>query len=201
MNKERVCKNANAIMDRLTYANSSINIFCSVIKVYNSQESDVLLPDINFWKVVLDNCIFRALVELAKTYEEGTSSVGLKKLINQVEQISENNTTKQLVIETREKYSATEGLCKKLRTLRDKGLVHADKGYVLDLKTLTKEYGLSIEEIQLLINNAAEICNDILVEFTGTGRSLALLLNDDASWILDDLRFARTERKIHRQKK
>ena len=197
MKTERICQNINAIFDRLTNAYASLSVFKSIIVVYDSQEKYLLFPDINFWRTTIDNCIFRALVELAKTYEEGPDAIGLQKLMNQVEQ-SKSANSYQLVHEALKRYDALIAPRTKLKTLRDKGLVHADKKYMADLKSLLSQYGLSIQEIYNLLNTAAEICNGFLVEFTGESRSVALALNDDASGVLEDVRIAHAVREKRR---
>lgn len=191
MNEQRLCQNVNALLDRLTYANSSIHIFKSIIAVYDNQEQDLLLPDMNFWRVVCDNCCFRALAELAKTYDEGKDSIGLQKLLNQAEQTRPEESVRELVKAARESYSSLHPLRDKLKILRDKGLAHSDKEYASNLKLLVSEHGMPLEDIETLIRTAAEICSDILVAFTGTGRSIELFLNDDANGIIHDLRIAR----------
>ena len=191
MNEQRLCQNVNALLDRLTYANSSIHIFKSILAVYDNQEQDLLLPDMNFWRVVCDNCCFRALAELAKTYDEGKDSIGLQKLLNQAEQTRPEESVRELVKAARESYSSLHPLRDKLKILRDKGLAHSDKEYASNLKLLVSEHGMPLEDIETLIRTAAEICSDILVAFTGTGRSIELFLNDDASGIIHDLRIAR----------
>lgn len=195
MDIESICQNANAILNRLTYVNSSINISKSIKSAFDSEARELLLPDINFWIVVWDNCMFRALLELAKTYEEGQDVIGIQKLINQVSQTKPSTNKKALVQESQEKYDVLKSSRDKLRTLRDKGLAHADKEYLTDLECLVSEYGLSSAKIDELINSAAEICNDILIEFSGEGRSVAVALNDDASGIIRDVKLAHEVRE------
>ena len=195
MEKEIICKNANAIFDRLINAYACMSVLNSITAVYDRNEEYLFLPDINFWRLVADNCVFRTLVELAKTYEEGKDAIGLQRLINQVEQSKTATGNSVFIQEAKEKYAALYESKEKLKTLRDKGLVHADKKYMADLKVLLSEYGLSLREIYSLLNTAAEICNDILVEYTGVGRSVALALNDDASGVIKDIKLAYEERK------
>ena len=195
MEQEKLCQNINATLDRLTFANSSLNIVRSIQAAYKKEGKELFIRDINFWKTVTDDCCFRALVELAKTYEEGKDSVGLQKILNQTEQLLPNEQIKQLLEQAREKYATLEPLRDKLRILRDKGLVHSDKKYASDLNTLVTEYGLPLDELNILIDTAAEICSDILGELTGTGRTIELALSDDASEIIKDIKFAQMKQK------
>ena len=197
MDKETVCKNATAIMDRLTYANSSINIFKSILDFYEKDDPELLLPDLNFWIAVADNCCFRSLAEIAKTYDEDEEAVGLRRLMNQAEQTKSAGIT-AILQSARENYDKLAPQREKLKTLRDKGLAHSDKKYATNLRSLVTTYSLSLEEQSALINTAADICNDILAAFTGVGRSVALAHNDDARGILEDVRIAREVREKKR---
>ena len=197
MDKETVCRNADAIMDRLTYANSSINIFKSILDFYKKDDPELPLPDLNFWVAVADNCCFRSLAELAKTYDEDEEAVGLRRLMNQAEQ-TKSVGIKAILQLARENYDKLAPQREKLKILRDKGLAHSDKKYATNLQSLVSAYGLSLEEQLALINTAADICNDILAEFTGVGRSVALAHNDDARGILEDVRIAHSVREKRR---
>lgn len=194
MDKETVCKNANAIMDRLTYANSSINVFKSILNVYETVDQELLLPDLNFWIVVADNCCFRALAELAKTYDENKRVVGLCKLMNQAEQ-TKNTAIKPILQSARENYDKLTPQREKLKALRDKGLAHSDKKYVTNLQSLVSAYGLSLDEQAVLISTAVDICNNILTEFTGAGRFVEVILRDDASGVILDAYLAKAFRE------
>ena len=195
MDEKKLCQNLNAILDRLTFANSSLNIFKSVISTIRNGEKDFLIRDINFWKVVTDNCCFRALAELAKTYDEGKDSVGLLKIINQADQLRSDESMKALVKEAREKYANLAPLRDNLRVLRDKGLAHSDKKYAVDLIALVSTYGLPVDELNMLIDTAADISSAILGELTGVGRSVELSLPDDAYAIIEDIKYAEAQRK------
>ena len=199
MEKETICKNANAIFDRLLNAYSCMSVFISIKDVYDRREEYLFLSGTNFWRMVTDNNIFRTLVELSKIYEEGKDAVGLKKLINQVEQSKTEFDNTELVQKANKKYAEVEESKAKLKTLRDKGLVHSDKEYMADPKRLLSEYGLSLREIYALLNTAAEICNDILIEFSGTRRYITPVLNDDASGVIQDLRLAYAEKEKQRR--
>ena len=198
MDEKTVCKNANAIIDRMTYANSSINIVKSILSVYEKNEQKILYRDLNFWIAVADNCCYRALSELAKTYDEYKNAVGLRKLMNQAEQTK--STTIKVILQTNlEKYENLTPQREKLKTLRDKGLAHSDKKYATNLQSLVSTYGLSLDEQLVLINTAVEICNDILAEFeNGNVRTVVLLLKDDARGVLQDVRIAHAVRKKRR---
>lgn len=194
MDEERICKNADALFERLKNAYTSMSIFGSLMEVYNSQERYLLLPNISFWRAIIDNCVFRVLVELAKVYEEGQEAIGVQRLINQVEQTRCINSV-ELVQSAKTKYAALTEAREKLKILRDKGLVHADKKYMSDLDHLLSEYGLSVREIYVLLNTATEICNDIMYELTGMRKSIALALNDDARGVLEEIRIAHRVRE------
>lgn len=195
MDEEKLCQNLNAILDRLTFANSSINIFKSILTAYRKEGKELFVRDINFWKVVTDNCCLRTLVELAKTYDEGKDSVGLMKIINQTDQICSDEATKILLKDARKRYNDLEPLRNKLRVLRDKGFAHSDKKYAADLNALVTTYGLPLDELDLLLNTAADICSDILGTITEKGRSVELTLPDDATEIIEDMKYARSHRK------
>ena len=195
MEKETICNNANAIFDRLLNAYSCMSAFKSIKSVYDRHEEYLFLSGTNFWRMVTDNCIFRTLVELSKIYDEGKDAVGLKKLINQVEQSKTEFENAELVHTAKEKYAALSNSKEKLKTLRDKGLVHSDKEYMADPKQLISEYAPSLPEIYALLNTAAEICNDILVEYTGERRSVTRVLFEDASGVISDLKLAYEAKK------
>ena len=100
-----------------------------------------------------------------------------------------------MVQSAKTKYAALTEAREKLKILRDKGLVHADKKYMSDLDHLLSEYGLSVREIYVLLNTATEICNDIMYELTGMRKSIALALNDDARGALEEIRIAHRTRE------
>lgn len=197
MEIEKVCKELDEVVKRLYFANSSINIAKSVYAACEENKQDVFAPDIFFWHTVLDNCFYRALSELAKTYDESKDSAGLKRIINQVEQAKWKNpeTQKRLVKSANEKYEETKVLGEKLRRLRDKGLMHTDKAYATNLKEFVDANRMPIPEMDHLIETAMEICNSFLGEFAGVQRDLFSPLNDDASGIISDLEIARELRK------
>lgn len=172
----------------------------SLKAVYHSQERYLLLSNNSFWRAIIDNCLFRTLAELAKVYEEGQEAVGVQRLINQIEQTKSSNSV-ELVQSAKAKYTALAEAREKLKTLRDKGLVHADKKYMTDLDLLLSEYGLSVREIYNLLNTATEICNSIMYELTGVRKSIALALNDDARGVLEEIRIAHRVREKRNETK
>lgn len=197
MDIETICKELDEVVCRLYFANSSINIAKSVFAACENGKQDILAPDFFFWQTVLDNCYFRALSELAKTYDESKGSVGLRKIINQIEQAGWDDAAekKNLVKSANEEYESALELREKLKILRDKGLMHADKAYAANLKELVSANRMPTAEIERLITTAMDICNSFLGEFTGVQRALFSPLNDDASSIISDLEKARELRK------
>ena len=75
----------------------------------------------------------------------------------------------------------------KLKTIRDQGLFHLDKRYALNLGDFVRKELISFEEKSALIQTAAEICNTLLENIKGEGRSIDFYLNDDARYILEAL--------------
>ena len=181
-----------AFLNRLTYANSSMRIIASINQFASeNKNAGILLKDINFWIVVLDNCGYRVLAELANIYEESSATAGIKYLLNFSEQNSqiflEPQNASVIIDELRQKYNETRDLRDKLKTIRDQGLFHLDKRYALNLGDFVRKELISFEEKSTLIQTAAEICNTLLENIKGEGRSIDFYLNDDARYILEDL--------------
>lgn len=192
--KEEFCQRITKILYQLTYANSSIHIIESIDCFLSACDSnkDVLKKDINFWKVILDNCNYRVYAELAKIYEEDKQSMGLRKIINICEQHQSwflNNQSASNVIEKlNNQYDSMNNLRIKLKAIRDQGLFHQDKKYILNLRQLVEDQKIELNDKKLLLHTAAEICNTILEHITGERKSIEVLFNDDARYILMDLK-------------
>ena len=193
MMKEEFCKKIHTILGQLTYANSSIHIISSIDKFISEGDNiDILVPDINFWKVILDNCGYRIYAELAKVYDEHPQAMGLKCLMDFCEQnqsiFLDPECAPMVLKQLRQQYDAVSDLRAKLKAIRDQGLFHLDRKYALNLCMLLKQETICFDEQTALLHTAAEICNTILEYITGERRSIEVLLNDDARHILEDLK-------------
>ena len=191
--REEICKKIDGVLNRLTYANSSMHIIASIIQFASeNKDSCVLSQDINFWIVILDNCGFRIYGELASIYESSSQTAGLKYLLDFCEQnqsiFLEPQNARDILKKLRQKYNETSVLRNRLKTIRDQGLFHLDKHHASDLGEFVKKESISFEEKNTLIHVAAEICNTLLENIRGEGRSIELYLNDDARYILEDLK-------------
>ena len=195
MEKSKICKNAGMLLARLAYARASMNIHKSIQEGFKAPEKEVLEAAYMFWVVTMDNCIFRALMELAKAYEDRQHNIGLKKLINQVEQAKLGDDVMELVRDARTKYNEISDIREKLCALRDHGLAHADKYYLTNPGKLLSNFHLKLNEIETLLNTAMDICNSFLDKLTGIENAFISGLNDDASGIIQELIYAKTERE------
>ncbi len=193
--KEEFCAKINSILDRLIVANSSAHIISSIIRFIEDGNEAVLQSDINFWKLIMDNCSYRILAELAKIYDENKESSGLLYLLNDKKDfLFKSEDVEASLISLKNEYEKISDLRTKLKTIRDKGLFHSDKKYAASLKPLVEQYKLKSEEINRLICLAEKICNMILEKINGSGKSIELALNDDAKYILEDLKLLRNLR-------
>lgn len=198
MDTNTICLEINAMLDRLTYVNSSMNINKSICEALDApQEKEIILQDFNFWQTVLENCTYRALSELSKVYDNHKDAVGIIKVINQAEQIKWENRKhkKRLVEDAKRQYESVASIRDKLVILRDNGLAHSDKSCTINLRDFVTAHRVSKTEIKKLIDTAENICNGFLVEFTGEGRTIVLALNDDARHIIADLKYAKETRE------
>ena len=190
--KEEFCAKINSILDRLIVANSSAHIISSIIRFIEDGNEAVLQSDINFWKLIMDNCSYRILAELAKIYDENKESSGLLYLLNDKKDfLFKSEDVEASLISLKNEYEKISDLRTKLKTIRDKGLFHSDKKYAASLKPLVEQYKLKSEEINRLICLAEKICNMLLEKINGSGKSIELALNDDAKYILEDLKLLR----------
>ena len=193
--KEEFCAKINSILDRLIVANSSAHIISSIIRFIEDGNEAVLQSDINFWKLIMDNCSYRILAELAKIYDENKESSGLLYLLNDKKDfLFKSEDVEASLISLKNEYEKISDLRTKLKTIRDKGLFHSDKKYAASLKPLVEQYKLKSEEINRLICLAEKICNTLLEKINGSGKSIELALNDDAKYILEDLKLLRNLR-------
>ena len=190
--KEEFCAKINSILDRLIVANSSAHIISSIIRFIEDGNEAVLQSDINFWKLIMDNCSYRILAELAKIYDENKESSGLLYLLNDKKDfLFKSEDVEASLISLKNEYEKISDLRIKLKTIRNKGLFHSDKKYAASLKPLVEQYKLKSEEINRLICLAEKICNTLLEKINGSGKSIELALNDDAKYILEDLKLLR----------
>ena len=193
--KEEFCAKINSILDRLIFANSSAHIISSIIRFIEDGNEAVLQSDINFWKLIMDNCSYRILAELAKIYDENKESSGLLYLLNDKKDfLFKSEDVEASLISLKNEYEKISDLRIKLKTIRNKGLFHSDKKYAASLKPLVEQYKLKSEEINRLICLAEKICNMLLEKINGSGKSIELALNDDAKYILEDLKLLRNLR-------
>ena len=143
----------------------------------------------------MDNCSYRILAELAKIYDENKESSGLLYLLNDKKDfLFKSEDVEASLISLKNEYEKISDLRTKLKTIRDKGLFHSDKKYAASLKPLVEQYKLKSEEINRLICLAEKICNMLLEKINGSGKSIELALNDDAKYILEDLKLLRNLR-------
>lgn len=196
--KEEFCAKINSILDRLIFANSSAHIISSIIQFIEDGNEAVLQSDINFWKLIMDNCSYRILAELAKIYDENSESIGLLYLLNysnaKKDILFKSEDAETSLLSLKNEYEKISDLRIKLKIIRNKGLFHSDKKYAANLKPLVEQYKLKSEEINRLICLAEKICNTLLEKINGSGKSIELALNDDAKYILEDLKLLRNLR-------
>ncbi len=192
--REEICDKINGVLDRLTYANLSMHIISSIMNFASENENaSVLFRDNNFWLIVLDNCVYRVYAELANIYESSSQTAGLNYLLNYCEQNNkqiffDSQNASVIIKELRKKYNETSDLQNRLKTIRDQGLFHSDRHHVSNLGAFIENESLSIKEKNKLIRVASEICNTLLENIKGEGRSIELCFNDDARYILEDLK-------------
>ena len=191
MDTERIVNELNGVMNRLTYAYSSAQILRSIEHQFQCGNKDIFIGrDINFWRVVTDNCAFRVLAELAKIYDEDRESAGLHTIFNQVEQTEKGKATDILQV-VRLRYDRVKEKRDKLKLLRDKGLFHSDKRYAGDLKELTSKNRFLPDDQDALIECAAQICNKLLEYYTGQQRAIETLFPCDVGGIVEDVKKAK----------
>lgn len=149
-----------------------------------------MMPNFSFWFAVMDSCMYRTLMEIAKAYEKRKGNIGLYKLLNQAEQAKKEDSARKLICKSRAKYEKLKDEQEKLFALRDCALAHADKNYLINLGELLHDNGLKLAEIEELLKTAEEICNDILVELTGCDQPVKISPCDDGSSVIADVRMA-----------
>lgn len=140
-----------------------------------------------FWNFMTYNMGRQILLGLAKLYDESKDALGLKKLINicdqnrslfqQDKQASISDEACACTIDqfyakrfdfretfgwVNELYDRTTPIREKIKTLRDKDLVHADKKHFYDTPQLYLDFPVPWGEVETLLENALDICNALL---------------------------------------
>lgn len=80
-----------------------------------------------------------------------------------------------------------ESIVNNLRGQRDKFYAHLDKKYFMNKRDLSKDFPVSFDDVELLLDFAGEMCNTLLLDLCGEAIFYQSSNYDDVKNILDQL--------------
>ena len=209
MTKENLQQKLEVQLTKVTHIKSCFEIWKGLHNKFQlgAEYNTVFQKSPYFWNLTLQVFQERFLLEVAKLYDENKDCLGIKKMINICEQNQklfpkehrrklynhfeekeiENIVSVDIVSviqSAKNRYNTAQDTRRRLITLRDKYLAHADKKYVEDPNNLYQEIALNIDAFKKLLNVADEILNILLIALTDRCHSLDHLNRDDYNYLL-----------------
>lgn len=80
-----------------------------------------------FWKSVISSLKYSMLMQTARLFDESKDAIGLKKILNRVEQSKYRDAAKEVLSRVRSEYDGYQNLIEDIRNMRDKIYAHNDK--------------------------------------------------------------------------
>lgn len=80
-----------------------------------------------FWSGVVTALRYSTLMQAARLFDESRDAIGIKKILNIVEQSKYKDTAKEVLCRVRKEYDAYYNLIEDIRSMRDKIYAHNDK--------------------------------------------------------------------------
>lgn len=80
-----------------------------------------------FWKSVISSLKYSMLMQTARLFDESKDAIGIKKILNRVEQSKYRDAAKEVLSRVRSEYDGYQNLIEEIRNMRDKIYAHNDK--------------------------------------------------------------------------
>jgi len=80
-----------------------------------------------FWAAVITSLRYSMLMQAARLFDESKDAIGIKKLLNIVEQSKYRDAAKEVICRVRKEYDGYQNLIEEIRNFRDKIYAHNDK--------------------------------------------------------------------------
>ena len=93
-----------------------------------------------FWSEVITSLRYSMLMQVARLFDESKDAIGIRKMINIVEQSKYKDSAKDILYRVRNEYDSYQNLIEDIRNMRDKIYAHNDK-------TLYKDWDFDKEAI------------------------------------------------------
>lgn len=167
MTKEEMIEELHAYLTHIVFARDCLVAYLSILdgaKNYN----EIINVSVGFFRIAqysLNKCMF---IEFSKLYcGSGKQEKTIRKLINIVEAninlFSNKKKAKECCDKVNQRFQEMNELISKLKTRRDKDLVHNDKEYFDGKINPAIENYISVEECEMLFNCVYEYCSNLFV--------------------------------------
>lgn len=93
-----------------------------------------------FWNGVITSLRYSMLMQAARLFDESKDAIGIKKILNIVEQSKYRDVAKEVLCKFRNEYNGYQNLIEDVRNMRDKIYAHNDK-------TLYRDWNFDKESI------------------------------------------------------
>lgn len=80
-----------------------------------------------FWSEVITSLKYSMLMQAARLFDESKDAIGMKKVLNALEQSKYRDIKKKTLVKVRNEYETYQNLIDSVRTMRDKFYAHNDK--------------------------------------------------------------------------
>lgn len=85
-----------------------------------------------FWMGVITSLRYSMLMQAARLFDESKDAIGIRKILNIVEQSKYRDTAKDVLCKVRNEYDSYQNLIEDIRNMRDKIYAHNDKALYKD---------------------------------------------------------------------
>ena len=85
-----------------------------------------------FWIGVITSLRYSMLMQAARLFDESKDAIGIKKILNIVEQSKYRDAAKEVLCRVRKEYDGYQNLIEDIRNMRDKIYAHNDKTFYKD---------------------------------------------------------------------
>ena len=85
-----------------------------------------------FWMGVITSLRYSMLMQTARLFDESKDAIGIRKILNIVEQSKYRDTAKDVLCGVRNEYDGYQNLIEDIRNMRDKIYAHNDKSLYKD---------------------------------------------------------------------
>lgn len=85
-----------------------------------------------FWMGVITSLRYSMLMQAARLFDESKDAIGIRKILNIVEQSKYRDTAKDVLCRVRNEYDGYQNLIEDIRNMRDKIYAHNDKSLYKD---------------------------------------------------------------------